>query len=256
MPHSIGPDARKRCGHVELAQVVAASPCTRPSEIAIAQDVHPSQVTRQIRELERIGLVRVRADQADKRSCRVSITKAGIDELKNLTEVGLDRFASFVADWGKRRGQDVYVTAPEARSIQDGNRDARSASRRQALGSTERLKVELSAARNRTWTSLPRSISRHGSAVTPWYWASCSRQVNPGILITIEFGRGARSPSAICQQRSRCSCGSRSDGRPPRDRNGLGTGRDDARSSRHASWLGEPEVLGADCRPSVCASEK
>ena len=90
---------KKGAGTLSLLQVVAASPCTRPSEIAIAQDVHPSQVTRRFRELERIGLVRVRADQADKRSCRVSITKAGIDELKNLTEVGLDRFASFVADW-------------------------------------------------------------------------------------------------------------------------------------------------------------
>ena len=56
---------KKGAGTLSLLQSIAASPCTRPSEIAIAQDVHPSQVTRQIRELERIGLVRVRADQAD-----------------------------------------------------------------------------------------------------------------------------------------------------------------------------------------------
>jgi hypothetical protein len=43
--------------------------------------------------------VRVTADTADKRSCRVTLTPAGSDELQSLTEEGLDRFASFVADW-------------------------------------------------------------------------------------------------------------------------------------------------------------
>src|ERR1700722_16195821 len=92
---------KKAAATLSLLQVVAASPGIRPSEIASAQDVHPSQVTRQIRELEGGGLVQVTADQADKRSCRVSLTKAGADELKDLTEVGLDRFASFVADWDR-----------------------------------------------------------------------------------------------------------------------------------------------------------
>jgi DNA-binding MarR family transcriptional regulator len=90
---------KKGAGTLSFLQVVAASPGIRPSEIASAQDVHPSQVTRQIRELERIGLVQVTADQVDKRSCRVSLTRAGADEMKDLTEVGLDRFAAFVADW-------------------------------------------------------------------------------------------------------------------------------------------------------------
>jgi len=61
--------------------------------------VHPSQVTRQVRELENLGLVEVTADTADKRSCRVTLTSAGSDELQSLTEEGMDRFASFVADW-------------------------------------------------------------------------------------------------------------------------------------------------------------
>jgi DNA-binding MarR family transcriptional regulator len=91
----------KGAATLNFLQVVAASPGIRPSDIAHAQDVHPSQVTRQIRELEDIGLVQVTADQADKRSCRVTLTKAGADELKDLTEVGLDRFASFVADWDR-----------------------------------------------------------------------------------------------------------------------------------------------------------
>jgi DNA-binding MarR family transcriptional regulator len=43
--------------------------------------------------------VQVTADTVDKRSCRVTLTAAGSDELRSLTEEGLDRFALFVADW-------------------------------------------------------------------------------------------------------------------------------------------------------------
>ncbi len=90
---------RRGASTLSLLQVVAADPGIRPSEIATARDVHPSQVTRQVRELEGIGLVQVRADSADRRSCQVTLTSSGVDELHRLTEVGLDRFASFVADW-------------------------------------------------------------------------------------------------------------------------------------------------------------
>ena len=90
---------KKGASTLSLLQVVAASPGIRPSEIASAQDVHPSQITRQVRELESLGLVQVTADTADKRSCRVTLTTAGSGELQSLTEEGLDRFALFVADW-------------------------------------------------------------------------------------------------------------------------------------------------------------
>jgi len=90
---------KKGASTLSLLQVVAAAPGIRPSEIASAQDVHPSQVTRQVRDVESLGLVQVTADPADKRSCRVTLTSAGFDELQSLTEVGLDRFALFVADW-------------------------------------------------------------------------------------------------------------------------------------------------------------
>ncbi len=90
---------RKGASALSLLQVVAATPGIRPSEIAAAQDVHPSQVTRQVRELERTALIQVTADSADRRSCRVTLTSSGMDELQRLTEVGLDRFASFVATW-------------------------------------------------------------------------------------------------------------------------------------------------------------
>ena len=90
---------KKGASTLSLLQVVAATPGIRPSEIASAQGVHPSQVTRQVRELENLGLVQVMADTADKRSCRVTLTTAGSDELHSLTEEGLDRFALFVTDW-------------------------------------------------------------------------------------------------------------------------------------------------------------
>ena len=90
---------KKGASTLSLLQIVAATPGIRPSEIAGAQDVHPSQVTRQVQELEGRGLVRVTADAADRRSCRVLLTPAGSDELQSLTEEGLSRFGLFVADW-------------------------------------------------------------------------------------------------------------------------------------------------------------
>jgi len=41
----------------------------------------------------------VAADDGDRRSCLVSLTELGRDELTRLRRIGLDRFASFVADW-------------------------------------------------------------------------------------------------------------------------------------------------------------
>jgi MarR family transcriptional regulator, temperature-dependent positive regulator of motility len=90
---------KKGASTLSLLQVIAATPGIHPSEIASAQDVHPSQVTRQVRELERQGLVQITADTADGRSCRVTLTPAGSEELQSLTEEGLDRFSLFVADW-------------------------------------------------------------------------------------------------------------------------------------------------------------
>ncbi len=92
---------KKGASTLSLLQVVAGTPGIRPTEIAVAQDVHPSQVTRQVRELESDRLVRVTADPADRRSCRVTLTSAGVKEQARLTEDGLDRFALFVADWDR-----------------------------------------------------------------------------------------------------------------------------------------------------------
>jgi DNA-binding MarR family transcriptional regulator len=90
---------RKAATALSLLQMVADRQPIRPSEIADLQDVHPSLITRQIRELEDAGHVQVAADPADGRSCLVTLTPAGAGELQRLTRVGLDRFALFVADW-------------------------------------------------------------------------------------------------------------------------------------------------------------
>jgi len=90
---------RKAAGTLSLLQLVADRQPIRPSEIAEVQDVHPSLVTRQVRELEDAGHVQVAADPADGRSCLVTLTPAGAGELQRLTQAGLDRFALFVADW-------------------------------------------------------------------------------------------------------------------------------------------------------------
>lgn len=90
---------RKAAGTLRVLQLIADRELIRPSEIAGLQEVHPSLVTRQIRELEDAGHVQVAADPADRRSCLVTLTPAGAGELQRLTQIGLDRFAVFVAGW-------------------------------------------------------------------------------------------------------------------------------------------------------------
>ena len=90
---------RKAAGTLSLLQLVADRQPIRPSEIAEVQDVHPSLVTRQFRELQDAGHVQVAADPADGRSCLVTLTPAGAGELQRLTQAGLNRCALFVADW-------------------------------------------------------------------------------------------------------------------------------------------------------------
>src|SRR5580704_18954711 len=84
---------------LSLLQAVASRDAILPSEIADLQHVHPSLVTRQVRDLEDKGYAQVTADPADGRSWLVTLTPAGGQELARLTQVGLDRFALFVADW-------------------------------------------------------------------------------------------------------------------------------------------------------------
>ena len=84
---------------LSLLQAVASRDAIRPSEIADLLHVHPSLVTRQVQDLEDKGYAQVTADPADGRSCLVTLTPAGADEMARLRQAGVDRFATFVADW-------------------------------------------------------------------------------------------------------------------------------------------------------------
>jgi DNA-binding MarR family transcriptional regulator len=90
---------RKGASTLSLLQVINAKKGIRPSEIADVQQVHPSLVTRQIRDLEDAGLVNVAADPADRRSCLVTLLPAGSEELRRLEQFGLNRFELIVRDW-------------------------------------------------------------------------------------------------------------------------------------------------------------
>ena len=90
---------RKGASTLSLLQVIGDYDGIRPSAIADIQNVHPSLVTRQVRELEDRGLVSVTADPIDRRSCLVTLTPTGSVELTRLAEFGLKRFALFVKDW-------------------------------------------------------------------------------------------------------------------------------------------------------------
>src|ERR1019366_1624648 len=86
-------------GRLSVLQALTAPEGDRPSDIANTLQVSPSLVTRQVQALEEDGFVAVTRDPADHRSCLVALTASGREELRQLREVGVARFASFVADW-------------------------------------------------------------------------------------------------------------------------------------------------------------
>lgn len=90
---------KKAAAALDLLQVIAAGEGMRPSDIADHRLVHRSLVTRQLRELEDAGYVQFAPDPEDGRSWLVALTPAGREEMRRLQDIGLDRFAMFVADW-------------------------------------------------------------------------------------------------------------------------------------------------------------
>lgn len=90
---------KRDAARLAVLQVVAWGERVRPSDVAGALEVHPSQITRQVKALEDSGHVRVEPDPDDRRSCVVSLTEEGRAEVARLAEVGMGRFMKFVADW-------------------------------------------------------------------------------------------------------------------------------------------------------------
>lgn len=124
---------KKAAGALSLLQVIDGREGIRPSEIADLQLVHPSLVTRQVRELEDAGYVQVTGDPADGRSWLVTLTPAGRDETRRLQQVGLDRFALFVADWkpGEVRALAALLDKLRTSMAAVGEREQRPAPRRE-----------------------------------------------------------------------------------------------------------------------------
>jgi DNA-binding MarR family transcriptional regulator len=90
---------RPKAGELRLLQTVAAHEGSRPSELAEAMGVDRSLVTRQLRDLEDEGKVKVSPDPRDGRAFIAELTEEGRRQIAELTEFGLRRFESFVADW-------------------------------------------------------------------------------------------------------------------------------------------------------------
>lgn len=89
----------KGASALAVLQALEGRDGVRPSEIAATLQIHPSHATRQVQELEDAGYVAVIANAGDRRSCLVSLTEQGRAELLRLRQIGLDRFALFVAEW-------------------------------------------------------------------------------------------------------------------------------------------------------------
>jgi DNA-binding MarR family transcriptional regulator len=122
----------KTAAALSLLQVIAGhEDGIRPSDIADRQLVHPSLITRQVQELENADYVHVARDPSDARSWLVTLTPAGMAEMQRLQEVGLDRFALFVADWqpGEVRELAGLLEKLRVSMAAAGERERRSAAR-------------------------------------------------------------------------------------------------------------------------------
>jgi DNA-binding MarR family transcriptional regulator len=122
---------RKSASALTLLQVVPADGAIRPSEIAARQHVHQSLVTRQVREMEDAGYLQVTANPADGRSCLVTLSPAGSEELRRLTQMGLERFASFVHDW---KADEVRALTALLEKLQGSMAAVNSAEQSRAVG--------------------------------------------------------------------------------------------------------------------------
>jgi DNA-binding MarR family transcriptional regulator len=90
---------RKGAAALSLLQALAGRGGVRIAELADLRVIHASRVTRQVQELKARGYVQVAADPADGRALLVTLTAAGREELRHLTQADLSQFTRLVADW-------------------------------------------------------------------------------------------------------------------------------------------------------------
>ena len=97
-----GIDRKRKQGDaavLSVLNVIAMKGETRPLDIAKELGVHQSTVTRHVQTLAKLGKVNVAADEGDRRSCKVSLTMSGLEELQRLGEIGISRFEKMVSGW-------------------------------------------------------------------------------------------------------------------------------------------------------------
>ncbi len=94
-----GKQRNAQASALTLLQVIAAMPDASPTELAGAVSLHQSSITRQVSLLEEAGFVTAAVNPHDRRSCQIMLTEAGRAELARLFQIGMSRFATFVADW-------------------------------------------------------------------------------------------------------------------------------------------------------------
>lgn len=84
---------------LSLLQKIGGRNKLHPSEIAGELDLHQSTITRHVQSLADKGLVVLKADPGDGRSCTIELTDSGQNELHRLQQISIDRFSKFVSVW-------------------------------------------------------------------------------------------------------------------------------------------------------------
>ncbi|MEU0207468.1 MarR family transcriptional regulator [Streptomyces canus] len=84
---------------VTILRNIAASDPVRPGVLAVRLSVEASHVTRQLRQLERIGYVVRVADPDDRRAQLVQLTDAGLAAVERIREVSRRGVELALADW-------------------------------------------------------------------------------------------------------------------------------------------------------------
>jgi DNA-binding MarR family transcriptional regulator len=84
---------------ITLLGVVDATADARPSDVAATVGLDLSTVSRQIRQLEQLGLLSRRPDGADRRASRLSLTARGRDSLAMVRARRAEMLGEVFGDW-------------------------------------------------------------------------------------------------------------------------------------------------------------
>jgi DNA-binding MarR family transcriptional regulator len=96
---SRGQAARIDMTALGVLRIAAQRRGTRPTQIAAELRVHPALVTRRVQALEQEGKLVSKPDPADGRASLIEITPAGLADLGQRFEDGVDAFGDAIAGW-------------------------------------------------------------------------------------------------------------------------------------------------------------